>query len=197
MKGVDHLLDVAMELRKLGVNYELYISGAGVLEEAMHQRIKAEKLGDRVIMMGLPDFKTNFFPFVKANIDLFVCCHRQGDPSCTYIETMSCGVPIVGYANEAFEGLSRYSNTGWLIEMNQPELMAQKIAELNRDRAQIKAMSHASLAYARQHTFAETFRARMEHMQRISEQYVGKPESQTSQPPCSSNHLFQPSLALK
>lgn len=174
MKGVDHLLDVAVELDKLGVKYELYISGSGALEASMKQRIAAEKLGDRVLMMGVPDFKSEFFPFVKQNIDLFVCCHRQGDPSCTYIETMSCGVPIVGYANEAFEGLSRYSQTGWLVEMDKPQLMAQKIAELSRDRAQIKAMSFASLAYARQHTFTETFQARIDHMKQIAVQPTRK-----------------------
>lgn len=172
MKGVDHLLDVAVELDKLGVNYELYISGSGALEESMKQRIEAEKLGDRVIMMGVPDFKSEFFPFVKKHIDLFVCCHRQGDPSCTYIETMSCGVPIVGYANEAFEGLSQYSKTGWLVEMDQPQMMAKKIAELSRDRAQIKAMSFASLAYARQHTFTETFQMRVNHLKQIAAQHT-------------------------
>jgi glycosyltransferase involved in cell wall biosynthesis len=167
MKGVNHLLDVAVQLDRLGVKYELYISGSGALEASMKQRIEAEKLGDRVIMMGVPDFKSEFFPFVKQNIDLFVCCHRQGDPSCTYIETMSCGVPIVGYANEAFAGLSRYSKTGWLVEMDQPQRMAQKIAELSRDRAQIKTMSFASLAYARRHTFIETFQARVNHLKQI------------------------------
>ena len=84
----------------------------------MHQQIAANQLNDCVKMLGVPDFKTNFFPFVKQNIDLFVWCHRQGDASCTYIETMSCGVPIVGYANEAFQGIAEMSETGWVVPMN-------------------------------------------------------------------------------
>lgn len=167
MKGADQLLDVAQELKQLGVQFKLFISGAGELEKSMHQRIAADGLGDCVEMMGVPDFKTVFFPFVKANIDLFVCCHPQGDPSCTYIETMSCGVPIVGYANEAFVGIVDQSKSGWLVEMNRPDLLAKKVAELSRNRDEIKAMSFNSLKFAREHTFDKTFKARISHMERI------------------------------
>jgi colanic acid/amylovoran biosynthesis glycosyltransferase len=167
MKGADQLLDVAQELKQLGVQFKLFISGAGELEKSMHQRIATDGLGDCVEMMGVPDFKTEFFPFVKANIDLFVCCHPQGDPSCTYIETMSCGVPIVGYANEAFVGIVDQSKSGWLVEMNRPDLLAKKVAELSRNRDEIKAMSFNSLKFAREHTFDKTFKARISHMESI------------------------------
>lgn len=168
MKGAHYLLDVAQELKQLGIQFELFISGAGDLEKSMHQRIAASGLGDCVKMMGLPDFKTVFFPFVKANIDLFVCCHPQGDPACTYIETMSCGVPIVGFANEAFVGIVEQSKAGWLVEMNRPKLLAYKIAELSRNRDEIKAMSFKAIEFAREHTFDKTFKARAKHMERIA-----------------------------
>jgi glycosyltransferase involved in cell wall biosynthesis len=168
MKGADHLLDVATELRRMGIPFQLSISGAGELEKSMHQRIAADGLGDCVKMMGVPNFKTEFFPFVKAKTDLFICCHRQGDPSCTYTETMSCGVPIVGYANEAFMGIVEHSQAGWLVEMDQPKLLARKVAELSRNREEIKAMSFNSLNFAREHTFDKTFEARIKHMKRIA-----------------------------
>lgn len=168
MKGADHLLDVAQELKQLGIPFELFISGAGELEASMHHRIAEDGLGDCVKMMGVPDFNTEFFPFVKANADLFICCHRQGDPSCTYIETMSCGVPIVGYANEAFVGMVEQSKAGWLVEMNQPKILARKVAELSRNRDEIKNMSFKSLDFARIHTFDKTFETRILHMKRIA-----------------------------
>lgn len=168
MKGADHLLQVAQELKRLKVPFELYISGAGVLEKMMHEKIARDGLHDCVKMMGLPDFQEEFFPFVKENIDLFICCHRQGDPSCTYIETMSCGVPIVGYANEAFTGMVEHSKAGWVVPMDQPKLLAKKIAELNNNREEIKQMSFKSLNFARLHTFEKTFAARIEHMKHIA-----------------------------
>lgn len=167
MKGADHLLEVAKELKQLKVKFEMFISGAGELEEMMHQQIATYQLDDCVKMLGVPDFTTEFFPFVKNNIDLFVCCHRQGDPSCTYIETMSCGVPIVGYANEAFQGLAKMSEAGWVVPMNQPKQMAKKIAELSQNREAIKSMSFKSLKFAQKHTFEQTFQARVNHMQQV------------------------------
>ena len=169
MKGADHLLNVALELKKRGANFEMFISGAGDLEKMMHDTIAAHQLQNCVKMLGVPDFKTEFFPFVKDNIDLFVCCHRQGDPSCTYLETMSCGVPIIGYANEAFEGISEMSETGWIVPMDKPKLMAQKIIQLSYNREVIKAMSFKSLRFAQKHTFEKTFKARAEHMQRVAD----------------------------
>ncbi|MBD2019888.1 glycosyltransferase [Leptolyngbya sp. FACHB-36] len=182
MKGADHLLEVAQELERLGVNFKLFISGSGALENAMEQRIQENGLSDRVTMMGVPNFRTEFLPFVKSNIDLFVCCHRQGDPSCTYIETMSCGVPIVGYANEAFEGMVEYSNAGWLVEIDQPKLLAAKIFELDRCRNSIKSMSYASLKFARTHTFNQTFQARVQHLQTVATK---------------TNQAYNPSLGLE
>lgn len=170
MKGANYLLDVAQELKKLKVPFDLFISGRGELEEIMQQRILDEELVDCVKMLGVPDFKSDFFPFVKANIDLFVCCHPQGDPSCTYVETMSCGVPIVGYANEAFMGIVQESESGWLVEMNQPKLLAQKIAELNLQRSEIKTMSYKAIEFARKHTFEKTYEARVAHMKKIVSQ---------------------------
>ena len=168
MKGVDHLLDIAQELNRIGVNFELFICGDGELKEMMQNQIAINKLGDRVKMIGILDFKKELVPFAKANIDLFVCCHRQGDPSCTYLETMSCGVPIIGYANEAFAGIVKYSKTGWLVEMDRPKLLAKKIAELSSNRYLIKAMSLNSLKFAQMHTFQETFERRISHIERIA-----------------------------
>ena len=168
MKGADHLLDIAQELKQLGILFQMYICGDGELKQMMQQKILANGLVDCVKMMGILDFKTELIPFVKANVDMFVCCHRQGDPSCTYLETMSCGVPIIGYANEAFAGIVEHSKTGWLIEMDQPKLLAKKIAELSRDRDAIKAMSFNSLNFARSHTFEKTFDVRISHMKRIA-----------------------------
>ncbi len=168
MKGADHLLDVAQKLKQIGIPFLLFISGAGELEESMHQRIATSGLSDCVKMMGVPDFKTRFFPFVKRKADLFICCHRQGDPSCTYIETMSCGVPIVGYANEAFVGIVEQSEAGWLTEINQPQLLAEKVAELSRNLDEIKDMSFRSLRFAQTRTFDSTFKARILHMERIA-----------------------------
>jgi glycosyltransferase involved in cell wall biosynthesis len=167
MKGADHLIDVALELKRLNVNYHLYISGAGVLEQPIQQQIQKKRLGDEVTMLGVPDFKSKFFPFVKSDIDLFICCHRQGDPSCTYIETMSAGVPIVGYANEAFEKLNDSSKAGWVVPLDRPDLLARQVAELDRNRKEITAKALTAQQFAQDYTFLDVFRRRVQHAEEV------------------------------
>ena len=168
IKGADHLISVAEHLKQLGVEFEMFICGDGELKETMEKQIIKKGLSDCVKMLGVLEFKTELVPFIQNNIDLFICCHRQGDPSCTYLETMSCGVPIIGYDNEAFVGVVNQSQAGWLVKMNRPDLLAEKIAELNQNRELIMAESYKSLEFAKQHTFEKTFQRRINHIQEIA-----------------------------
>jgi glycosyltransferase involved in cell wall biosynthesis len=169
MKGVDHLPLVAAHLRKLGVPFEMSICGDGDLAPALRAAVEDLKLSDCVKFRGVLDFKTQLVPRVTQETDLFVCCHRQGDPSCTYLETMSCGVPIVGYANEALQGLVETSGVGWVSPLNRPTWLAEKIASIYSHPEELKAASLRSLAFARDHTFDKTFRRRIEHLDQVAE----------------------------
>ena len=174
IKGVDHLVLVAQHLEKLGVSFRMEIVGEGILKESMMRQVEKAHLSDKIKFLGNLDFKTELMPHVIANADIFVCCHRQGDPSCTYLETMSCGVPIVGYDNEAFTGLVEYARSGWLVKMNRPDLMARKIRDLSNNRQEIIASSRQALSFSRQHSFESTFRNRITHMEQVYSCYIKK-----------------------
>jgi len=164
IKGGDHLIRVASELRRLGTAFEMTICGGGSQEPQMKAEVARLGLGQHVKFAGVLDFKTDLTPRAKRLADLFVCCHRSGDPSCTYLETMSCGVPVVGYENEAFRGLVQESGAGWATAMDRPVQLAEKIAELARDRRAVVDASRRALAFARLWTFEETFKSRIEHL---------------------------------
>lgn len=169
IKGADHLIRVAAELQRLGTPFEMTICGGGDQEPAMRAAIGASGLERQVKMAGVLDFETELTPLVKRWADLFVCCHRQGDPSCTYLETMACGAPIVGYDNEAFQGVVRESKAGWTTPMNQPGALAAKIHELNANRPAIAEGARQSLAFADGWTFERVFAARIEHLKHCAE----------------------------
>lgn len=164
MKGADHLLLVARELKRRQVPFEMTICGDGVLADGMRRQIASFGLQDCVRMSGVLDFAKDLLPFIKREVDLFVCCHRQGDPSCTYIETMSCGVPIVGYANEALAGILQRVAAGTGVPMDDVSALAAAIAQLHADRQTLAAMSRSALEFAAANTFEETFRKRIEHL---------------------------------
>lgn len=168
MKGADHLLAVASELQHLQVPFQMTICGDGPSKAAMEAQIRHDNLAEHVRLTGVLDFQTGLIPFVKQHADLFICCHRQGDPSCTYLETMSCGVPIIGYANEAWQGLAEYSKTGWVTPLDQPTIMAQKIAALAKNRTLIGEHALTALQFAQQHSMEKTFDRRIKHLQNLA-----------------------------
>jgi glycosyltransferase involved in cell wall biosynthesis len=168
IKGADHLVEVAAELKQRGTAFEFLICGGGELEKEMRDRVRALSLEEEVRFMGNLDFATELMPLLRERVDLFVCCHRQGDPSCTYLETMGCGVPIGGYANAAFRGVVETSGAGWTVPMDHPGAMAERIAALGQRPDEIELHGLRSLAFAERHTFEKTFAARVEHLRRIA-----------------------------
>jgi glycosyltransferase involved in cell wall biosynthesis len=147
------------------------IFGDGEYAPQLEKDIIASELCDLVHLRGNLDFKSELVPLVTNEADLFVCCHRQGDPSCTYLETMSCGVPIAGYGNEAWEKLSRFSETGWSSPSGDPGALAELICDVLGRPGEVEYQSRRSLAFARSHTFEKTFARRVEHIANIANAY--------------------------
>ncbi|MBK8267392.1 MAG: glycosyltransferase family 4 protein [Planctomycetes bacterium] len=164
MKGVNHLPRVANELRQSGVPFSLEIFGDGPLKQTIQQELTAINLLQNVHLRGTLDFATELIPTLTESVDLFVCCHPQGDPSCTYLETMACGLPIVGYANEAFAGMVEMSGVGVASPINKPEFLARAIVDLNRGRPSLCQASLQARDFASRHTFEQTFLARVRHL---------------------------------
>lgn len=168
-KGAWDLIEVAAGLRRRSVDFHLTICGDGESKGIMEDRIEREQLSNYVTLAGVLDFSNDLVPFIKTSTDLFICCHPQGDPSCTYLETMSCGVPIAGYANEAFEGLVKQSGCGWAVPVNNYDALTKKIVELTRRPEALLEMSLASVAFAGDHTFEQTFARRVSHLKALAE----------------------------
>jgi colanic acid/amylovoran biosynthesis glycosyltransferase len=164
IKGVDHLPAIARELRNLGVPFKMDVYGAGDLASSLQTDIARSNLGDAVRLRGFIDFEAALVPRLSEAADLFVCCHRQGDPSCTYLETLSCGVPIVGYDNEALRGVAELSNACWTVPLDEPERVAQVIADLARQRERLAQASRAARHFGSLHLFEQTLQRRTEHL---------------------------------
>jgi glycosyltransferase involved in cell wall biosynthesis len=104
---------------------------------------------------------------MRQEIDLFVCCHRQGDPSCTYLETLACGVPIVGYDNEAFVGLLRICPAGYAVPMDDWQGLAKAIAQLSQSPNELINLAREGISFTKKHAFESEFQARINHVKRL------------------------------
>ena len=164
MKGADHLIKMMRRLKQRNINAHLTIYGAGDLEDEMKAYIHKHQLADSVFMVGSVDFYKELIPVLKQQVDLFVMLHRQSDPSCTYLEALSCGLPIVGYENKAFSGLLELSDIGWGAKSDDIDGVVKIIERLNVNRARIAEKSKTSRKFAGQHDFETTFQNRIDHL---------------------------------
>jgi glycosyltransferase involved in cell wall biosynthesis len=167
MKGVHHLPEVAHWLAQK-TSFELHLCGGGALEPYVRERVRALGLEPHVRFHGVLDFETELMPFMREHIDLFVAPHPQGDPSCTYLETFACGVPVVGYDNEALRGLALHTGAAFTTPLDDPRSVAERIVSLSQDHAALERASLAARSFAARHTFDRTFARRVEQLIRLS-----------------------------
>lgn len=168
MKGADHLVQLALKLKKLNLPFHLSIYGAGDLEAEMKRSIERNDLNELVTMEGAVDFHRQLLPDLKEKVDLFVALHRQSDPSCTYLETLSCGVPIVGYRNQAFSGILDLAEVGWGVRPDDIDAVSLMILRLDLAREEIAEKSRNAAGFGRQHDFETTYKNRIDHLLSIT-----------------------------
>ena len=164
IKGADDLINVAHLLNLAGVDFIFSIYGTGDLDSYIQEQIIQKKLTEKVFLKGSVDFHSSLLPALKADTDLFICLHKQGDPSCTYIETLSCGLPIVGYDNQAFTGILSKKDIGWSAPINDTKAIARIIELLDNDRPLIAEKAQNSVELAKENDFETTFSRRINHL---------------------------------
>lgn len=166
MKGSHDLIPIARRLARGGIDFELNIFGAGSLEPEIREGIARHDLQGRVVLNGVVDFETELVPFARENADIYLSCHRQSDPSCTYIESMGCGLAVAGYSNRMWSALCSASGAGWAVPLGNADALADAIAQAARDRQALAACCEAARSFAGAHSFEREFRKRTDHLVR-------------------------------
>lgn len=170
IKGAHHLVPVAEHLRQLGMDFELSIAGDGPLRGEIESQIRASGLQDKVRCLGTLRFAEELMPLLRREIDLFICPHLQGDPSCTYLETLSGAVPIVGYHNEAWRGIYQRCAAGAICRRGDTTSLASMASTLLRDVTALRKLAQKAVDFARDHLFEIEFDRRIAHLQQVASQ---------------------------
>jgi colanic acid/amylovoran biosynthesis glycosyltransferase len=172
MKGADDLIRIAFALKQTGLDFHLDIYGAGSLESDMRAALNCSSAVaslHKMVRIHQPvNFDHELVPMMRSEIDVFLCCHRQSDPSSTYLETLGCGVPIMGYNNRAWRGILNLADVGWATPMGAPNLLVRKIVDVDANRQNIVDKMWNALNFARQHSFEIEFNRRINHLLDIS-----------------------------
>jgi colanic acid/amylovoran biosynthesis glycosyltransferase len=171
LKGSHDLIPIAQRLRSSGVDFTLDIFGAGSLEGEIRRDIEAYGLKGLVRMNGTVDFEKELVPFARQYADIYLSCHRQSDPSCTYVENMGCGLAVIGYDNRMLSALSRDSTAGLTVPLGNSKALAVAIIEISKDRARLVKLCDNARAFAGTHTFEKEFMRRIVHLRNLAQQH--------------------------
>ena len=155
MKGVVDVVKVAIECQRQNVEVEVSLYGQGEDREQIISLISSAPYPERICVFEPVEFPR--LMEIAKEYDLFICCHLQSDPSCTYIESFGAGLPIVGYGNRMWTALQAQSQAGTVTKMHDINAVVASIADLAADRAQLAMMSHNAREFCLTHSFeAET-----------------------------------------
>lgn len=165
LKGSQDLPNLMQALRGLGVDATLDIYGAGSLLDRL--RTAFAPFGDTVRLHDPVDFETQLVPINRTAADIFVSCHRQQDPSCTYLEAMGCGLAVAGYSNQMWQQLQRASKAGRVAPLADIDALARSIADWDKDRDTLITACQTGLDFARQHDFPQEFQKRMNQVRAV------------------------------
>ncbi len=167
LKGSQDLPQLMGLLRKMGVNATLDVFGAGSLTDTLSAELAP--FGESVRMHKPVDFETELVPINRTQADIFISCHRQQDPSCSYLEAMGCGLAVAGYSNQMWRRLKDTSGAGGVAPLGDVAALAQIIAKWDKDRNKLIAACNDGLDFARLHSFPHEFKKRMDHMRSVAE----------------------------
>jgi colanic acid/amylovoran biosynthesis glycosyltransferase len=158
LKGAVDAVKVAAECLRRGMDVEMHTYGQGSQRDEMRRIAELPANRGRIHVhdaIPYPELVER-----SKGFDVFVCCHIQGDPSCTYLESFGGGLPIVGYANRMWRGLQATSKAGFSSPMKQPERVADDVMKLAGDKALLERMSTQAREFALAHSYEHEFERR-------------------------------------
>ena len=164
MKGSQDLIPIAKFLQKNSIDFEMHVFGTGSLENEIRQGIDSLSLSDRIHMHGVVDFEKELVPFVCQNAHAFLCCHRQSDPSCSYLENMGCGVAVTGYDNRMWKSLADASQGGLTAPLGDAHALAKLLTKMAANPEEVFHTALRAHAYAQEHSFEHEFQRRTQHL---------------------------------
>ncbi|MBV7411239.1 glycosyltransferase [Dermabacteraceae bacterium TAE3-ERU27] len=157
-KGAHLLPKFAELLEKKTVPAEVIMLGGGPLSE----QINAYS-ADNFKVIGFLDFETEWKPYVRDHIDVMFLPHLQGDPACTYFESLGSGVPVLAFDNDSSRLIIADSDAGWVVKRDL-NAAVDVVSQLSQDRSELKDKSRKAIAYMSSRTFEDVTLLRANHV---------------------------------
>lgn len=162
--GAQHLLPLAIALRMAGVAFFMEIEGQGALAADIISGIAEHGLGDLLSYRGMAGRERLPEARQGDTADLRISCRPYSSGARECVESMACGVPVLGFDNRMLSPLIRDSKGGWTVPVHDIGRMAGLVAKLDRQRDLLVQASYAAAGYASRHSFEAEYQRRNRHL---------------------------------
>ncbi|MBE9010481.1 glycosyltransferase, partial [Pseudanabaenaceae cyanobacterium LEGE 13415] len=175
MKGAIDWIEVVDQLHQRGVNFTATWIGDGNLLNDMKQL--AEKLGvaDRITFTGFVSDHVSTLDTMQQQ-DVFMFCHKTPESARCLIESLVCGLPLVGYESLYPRRLVAEQGGGVFVPLDDQQALADQIVALDRDRTKLAELVRQAAASGRGFDEETVF----ERLSSLIKQYVIPKSSQAN-----------------
>lgn len=125
-KGQHLLIEVALHLKQLQLDFTIFIAGEGDLKSELDQKIKEHQLEQEVVLL---DFVSDIHTFMES-IDVFVLTSNWEGFGFVLAEAMVHQKPVVAFDVSSNPEIVANGITGTLVPTNNTTMMAEAIYNL-------------------------------------------------------------------
>jgi colanic acid/amylovoran biosynthesis glycosyltransferase len=155
LKGALDVVKVGISAIRRGLRVEMHTYGDGSQKGEMRRLVESAGMTAQITVhdgIAYPELVE-----ISCGFDVFVCCHIQGDPSCTYLESFGAGLPIVGYDNRMWRRLCQESGAGLSVRMHDVEAVVGGLESIQSQSGLLEELSSRAREFALSHTFDREF----------------------------------------
>lgn len=150
-KNQHFLIDVAYELRKRNIDFELSLLGDGELFKDVEQKILNLCLQNCVTQYG----NVNNVEEYLWQSDVYVHSATYEPLGLVLLEAMAAGLPVVTLDGKGNRDLIEEGKNGYMIYEQNATLFADKILEIWNDKQKYQEMSQYAQEYAKRYDIGE------------------------------------------
>jgi glycosyltransferase involved in cell wall biosynthesis len=144
-KGIEDVIDAALILKQRNITSISFVLAGAWLDDKLKSeclnRIKSQDLQVKVFPQSSGDLKKKFF--CEADIFLFPPREPEGHPW-VIVEAMAAGLPIITTNQGAISESVQNGKNGFIVNINQPKEIAEKIEFLQSHHEILKEMGKES-----------------------------------------------------
>ena len=156
-KGPKYLLRSFKKLITGLPDARLTILGRGDMEKSLFKYVKSQKLTDKVHFLGEIIGKNKIEYYQEATV--FVAPYTDEAFGITILEAMACGIPIVGFRNQAFlEILKDYPGMKYLVKNKNSDQLTSALINILKNKNIREKISTWSLKKVKEFSWSKVAR---------------------------------------